>query len=475
MAVDILIVDDEVDICDLVSGILSDEGYDTRTAHTGAEALNAIKERQPNLVLLDVWLGDGARDGLKILEIIKRDHSHVPVVMMSGHGTVETAVSSIKLGAYDFIEKPFQTERLLVITSRAIESSRLIRENQELRARAPFLCSLVGSSHATLDAKQILDAAAPSNSRIFLQGPVGCDRVAIARYVHNMSLCAQGPFFSLNCASLPPDKIDVELFGLETLSAGKETSCKIGLLENAHGGTLFIDEIGAMPLAVQTRLVQFLLHRKFSRIGGNSLVEVDVRILSGSSQKPKEMLEGQMVREDLLSRLSVVSVAIPPLVERTRDIALLAKHFISAIATAQNVSPRLLSSEALAILESYPWPGDVQQFKNILEWILIMMNNADPSALIQVDDLPPEIICGNEFASTWNKKASSLAFLPIKEAREEFERDYLSSQLRRFGGHISQTAKFIGMDRASLHRKLKALGIHADDDREEGSLPEGAK
>lgn len=468
MALDVLIVDDEADICDLVGGILSDEGYEPRIAHTGAEALSAIKERQPNLVLLDVWLGDGTRDGLKILETIKRDHAHVPVVMMSGHGTVETAVAAIKLGAYDFIEKPFQTERLLVITARAVESSRLIRENHELRTRAPSICSLVGTSHAILEAKQAIDAAAPSHSRILLTGPVGCDRTAIARYIHNISLCADGPFFALNSASLPASHLEAELFGLETLTHEENDRRKIGLLENAHGGTLFIDEIGGLPPAVQTRLVHFLLHKKFLRVGGQQPVRVDVRIISGASQKIPSLLADGNLREDLISRLGVVCVDVPPLAERTRDIALLAKHFISAIATAQNVSAHPLSPQALAILESYPWPGDVQQFKNILEWVLIMINGTPASDPIAVDDLPPEIICGNDFVNNWNKKVSSMTLMPIKEAREAFERDYLWSQLKRFGGHISQTAKFIGMDRASLHRKLKALGLSADD-REDNS------
>lgn len=469
MAIDILIVDDEKDICDLVSGILSDEGYDTRTALTGIQALDAIKERQPNLVILDVWLGDGSRDGLKILEVIKRDHAHVPVVMMSGHGTVETAVAAIKLGAYDFIEKPFQTERLLLIVQRAIESSRLIRENQELRARAPFLCSLVGSSHAITEIKQTIDSTAPTNSRILIEGPIGCDRLAIAKYIHNISLCESGPFFSLNCTSVPQQKIESELFGLETLSEDETAPRKIGLLENAHGGTLFIDEIGWLPHTVQAKLVQFLHSKKFVRVGGTQPVEVDVRIISGSSQKKQELFEQHGFREDLYHRLSVVSVEIPPLSARVRDIALLAKHFISGIAVAQNISPRQLSPEAITILESYPWPGDIQQFKNILEWILIMTNGLEHSDVIGVDDLPPEIIYGNEFSRAWNQKTSTISLLPIKEAREAFERDYLESQLKRFGGHISQTAKFIGMDRASLHRKIKTLGLTLDNDENEGT------
>lgn len=466
MAVDILIVDDESDICELVSGILEDEGYATRTVTTGIDALTAIRERQPGLVLLDVWLGDGAKDGLAILECIKRDHPYVPVVMMSGHGTVETAVSAIKLGAYDFIEKPFQSDRLLLVVKRAIESSKLKRENDELRVRAPFLCSLVGTSHDVQEIKQKIDSIAPTNSRICIHGPIGCDRASIARYIHNLSLRADQPFLSVNCLSVPITQIEMELFGFDPLSPDqtdhrlvyKEESRKIGLLERAHGGTLFIDEISVLPSSVQAHLIHFLQHGNFVRMGQPQSVSVDVRLIVGTSQTDTELLNSPTFSNELYYRVNAASITVPPLSERTRDIPLLAKQYLTAIANAQNIPIKQLSEEAMTILESYPWPGDVQQLKNVLEWSIILATN-NGSPLIGLDDLPPEIIRGNEFTKTWQKKSSVMATLPIKDAREIFEREYLQSQIRRFNGNVSQTAKFIGMDRAALHRKIKALDV----------------
>lgn len=462
MSVDILIVDDEIDICDLVSGILTDENYDTRCVTNGVDALDAIRERQPGLVLLDVWLGDSSKDGLKILETIKKDHPYVPVVMMSGHGTVETAVSAIKMGAYDFIEKPFQTDRLLLIVKRAIESSKLKRENDELKIRAPFFCSLVGSSHEIQEIKQCLDSVAPTQSRLCIHGPLGCDRSAIARYVHNLSLRSDQPFFSINCLSISPQKIEAELFGLETILTDNNTPRKIGFLEHAHSGTLFIDEIALLPISAQMHLIHFLQQGKFIRLGGNSqFVKVDVRVIAGSSQSHEELLNCETFSKDLYYRFNVVSIVIPPLSERTRDIGLLSKQFLSAIAAAQNIPVKNISLEALSVLESYPWPGDIQQLKNVLEWSLILSAN-NGSQYIEINDLPPEIIQGNEFSKSWHQKSSAIASLPIKEAREIFEKEYLLSQIKRFNGNISQTAKFIGMDRAALHRKLRNLGIYTD-------------
>lgn len=466
MAVDVLVVDDEADICDLVSGILEDEGYTARAVTTGLEALHAIHERQPGLVLLDVWLGDGAKDGLAILERMKRDHPYVPVVMMSGHGTVETAVTAIKLGAYDFIEKPFQTDRLLLVVQRAIESSKLKRENDELRARAPFLCSLVGTSHEIQEIKQKLDSIAPTNSRICIHGPIGCDRASIARYVHNLSSRADQPFLAMNCLSVPMTQIETELFGFEPLSPEQTDtgtgrggeSRKIGLLERAHGGTVFLDEISVLPGSVQAHLAHFLQHGNFVRMGHPQPVSVDVRLIVGTSQQDAELLNTPTFSKNLYYRVNAASVTVPPLSERTRDIALLAKQFLAAIASAQNIPVKQVSEEALTILESYPWPGDVQQLKNVLEWSLIVATN-NGSPLIGLDDLPPEIIKGNEFTKAWQKKSATMATLPIKDAREVFEREYLHSQIKRFNGNISQTARFIGMDRAALHRKMKALDV----------------
>lgn len=458
---DVLVVDDEADICDLVAGILADEHYEVRTAMTGFGALDSIKQRQPSLVLLDVWLGDGSRDGLKILETVRKDHPYVPVVMMSGHGTVETAVAAIKLGAYDFIEKPFQVDRLLLVVSRAIEASKLKRENDELKVHAPSVCSLVGSSHKILDIKQDLELWSPTQSRLCIYGPLGSDRAAVARYIHNLSTRAEQPFYAINSLSSGQQNVGVELFGLETVQVDDKTPRKIGLLEHAHGGTLFIDEVGSLPLPIQTRLTAFLQHGCFVRLGGSQAIHVDVRILAGSSQSEEEWRGNADFSEDLFYRLNAFSVNLPSLAERSRDISLLAKQYLTAIATAQNLPNKSLSGPALALLENYPWPGDIQQLKNVLEWSLIMSSN-NHSSNIELEDLPPEILQGNEFSKVWHQKSSEMASLPIKEAREVFEKEYLLSQIKRFRGNITQTAKFIGMDRTALHRKLKSLDVASE-------------
>ncbi|MDR1597972.1 MAG: sigma-54 dependent transcriptional regulator [Holosporales bacterium] len=462
MPVDILVVDDEMDICDLVGGILTDEGYEARYVLDGVSALSAIRDRQPGLVILDVWLGDGSRDGLKILETIKRDHPYVPVVMMSGHSTVDTAVSAIKMGAYDFIEKPFQADRLLLIVQRAIDAARLKRENDELRVRAPFLCSLAGISHNIQDIKQQLNSAAQTNTRICIHGPAGCDREAIARYVQNMSHRQEQPFLSINCASTPVSQIDAELFGLDIINVDDQVPRKIGLVERAHNGTLFIDEISALPMGAQAHLMQFLYNGEFTRIGGTAVISANVRVITGSSQSVDELLNNKDFSTDLFYRTHVVSVSIPPLSSRTCDIALLAKQFLAAIAMAQNIPVKNLTPDALAVLESYSWPMDVQQLKNVLEASLIIATS-NGSTCISIEDLPPEVLHGGQFVQSWDKKSATIACLPIKEARDAFEREYLIAQLKRFGGHISQVSKFIGMDRAALHRKLKHLGISSAD------------
>jgi len=465
MAYDILIVDDEADIRSLIAGILEDESYTTRTAHDGLTALDAIKLRQPSLVILDVWLGDSDRDGLKILDLIKRDHPYVPVIMISGHGTIETAVSAIKRGAYDFIEKPFQTERLLVLIQRAIETSMLKRENAELKKKAGPVMALHGQSGAILQLKQTIEKTAPTNSRVFIHGPSGSEKESIAREVHTLSRRNTGPFITFNCAVHHPQFIEAELFGAEINGLAADQPRKIGALEQAHTGTLFLDNIDELPLPMQAKLLRILQDSTFQRVGSLEKIEVDVRFVAASHKMPKALADGNF-REDLYYRLAVTQLTIPSLKERITDIPSLAKFLLEEQSNLHGVPVRKFSEEALAIMQSYEWPGNVKQLKNTIDWVLIHSDSRNREA-ISMDELPQDILGNNSLTAVWNRSAD-VVILPLREAREAFERDYLIAQVNRFGGNISQTARFIGMERSALHRKLRALGVY--DDKEDTKI-----
>ncbi len=472
MAHDILIVDDEADIRDLIAGILSDEGYNTRVASDGLSALESIKNRQPSLAILDVWLGDSERDGLKILDIIKRDHPYVPVIMISGHGTIETAVSAIKKGAYDFIEKPFQTDRLLLIVERAIESSRLKKENAELRVKAKITSVLIGTSPLIHQVRQIVDQTAPTNSRVFITGPTGSGKESVARQIHALSKRSQGPFIVFNCASVHPSQIEAELFGTEIVGLSADIPRKIGLLEQAHNGTLYFDEITELPLPVQGKVVKILQENSFERVGSNQKIEIDVRFIAASTANIPEAIQEGHFREDLFYRLGAAQIAVPHLKDRVSDIPALAQHFMEQAAAAKGSVLRKFTDDALVVLQSYPWPGNIHQLKNVIDWVLIMATG-DTREPIRNDMLPSEIISGVPFANNWNKTAE-VVVLPLREAREVFEREYLLAQVSRFSGNISQTARFIGMERSALHRKLRALGVNevkgTDSDEENSKI-----
>jgi len=456
MAHDILVVDDEADIRALICGILKDEGYETREAGNSTEALAAIRSRRPTMVVLDIWLQGSEMDGLEILKVIRRELPTLPVVMISGHGNIETAVASIKIGAYDFIEKPFKSDRLLLIIDRAIEASRLRRENEELKQRAGSDDELVGTSHVIGQLRQQIERVAPTNSRVLITGSPGTGKEVVARLLHTRSKRARGPFVILSCATMRPERLEIELFGAEAGAEGEGSARKVGTFEAAHGGTLFLDEVADMPLETQGKIVRALQEQTFERVGGG-MVKVDVRVVASTNRDlPAEIASGRF-REDLYYRLAVVPLHVPTLRERTEDIPALARHLMQRAAEGARLSPREFGEDAMAALQAYDWPGNVRQLRNAVDWVLIMAAG-DPREAVRADMLPNEITSIAPAVVKWDK-GGELMGLPLRDAREMFEREYLLAQITRFGGNISRTAAFVGMERSALHRKLKTLGV----------------
>jgi len=455
MAHDILIVDDEADIRMLIAGVLKDEGYATRDAADSTEALRELHARQPTLVILDIWLQNSELDGIAILRQLRAEMPSVPVVMISGHGTIETAVEAIKIGAYDFIEKPFKSDRLLLIVARAIETALLRRENEELRLRAGGELDLVGASLAANQLRQQIERVAPTGSRVLIAGAPGVGKEVVGRLLHARSRRANGPFVAVNCATMHPERLELELFGCETANNGSPR--KIGTFERAHGGTLFLDEVADMPIETQGKIVRVLQEQTFERVGGSHRVEVDVRVVASTNRELASEIAAGRFREDLFYRLSVVPIRVPALRERREDIPLLARHFMERGAEASRLPPRDFGEDALAALQSYGWPGNVRQLRNVVDWLLIMAPG-DPREPVHADHLPNEITSIAPTVVKWDK-GSEIMTLPLRDAREVFEREYLLAQVTRFAGNISRTAAFVGMERSALHRKLKSLGV----------------
>ncbi len=454
MSSDILIVDDEADIRELVAGILEDEGHRTRTAASSDEALASIEARRPHLVFLDIWLQGSRLDGLQVLELIKADHPDLPVVMISGHGNIETAVSAIKAGAYDFIEKPFKADRLVLVAERALEASRLKREVKDLRTRSVQASRIVGHSPAINQLRQTIERVAPTNARILITGAPGSGKELSARTIHAMSSRASGPFVVINAATITPENMEAELFGVE---GGEGAVRRIGALEEAHGGTLYIDEIADMPRETQNRILRVLVDQNFQRVGGTTRVHVDVRVISSSSRDLAAEIAAGRFREDLFHRLSVVPIRVPSLSERREDVPELIAFFMDQISAATGLPKRRIAEDAMAVLQSHDWPGNVRQLRNNVERLMIL-TTADPDAEVTAEMLPSEV--GTLVPTTPNGVGGEkLMGLPLREAREIFEREYLVAQIARFSGNISRTAEFIGMERSALHRKLKSLGI----------------
>jgi two-component system nitrogen regulation response regulator NtrX len=461
MAAEILIVDDEPDIRDLVEGILRDEGYETRQADGSDAALAAFSQRRPSLVILDIWLQGSALDGLGILDALHAEEPQVPVVMMSGHGTIETAVTAIRNGAYDFIEKPFQSDRLLLVVQRALEAARLERENAELRLRAGPEAELTGASAVINALRSQIDKVAPTGSRVLISGAAGAGKEVAARMIHRLSRRADGPFVVLNCATLSPARFEEELFGVEGgLDAAREPR-RAGVLERAHGGTLLLDEVSDMPLETQGKIVRALQEQSFQRVGGGARVRIDVRVLATTNRDLRAEIAAGRFREDLFYRLSVVPLRVPSLRERRDDVPVLARHLLARSAETSGMAARILAEDAVTALQAYDWPGNVRQLRNVMDWLLIMAPGtvAEP---IRASMLPPEVAGAAPMLASLDPAADFMA-LPLREARDLFETQYLQAQLLRFAGNISRTAQFVGMERSALHRKLKQLGVGGED------------
>lgn len=453
MTAEILIVDDEVDIRDLIGGILEDEGYVVRFADSADAALDAIRARKPDLVLLDVWLQGSRLDGLEILAVLQGMDDMMPVILISGHGTIETAVTALKRGAYDFLEKPFKSERLLMLIQRALELSRLRRENQRLRQRMVADDEMIGASATMTYLRAQIEKVAPMNSRVLIQGPAGSGKEVVARMLHARSGRADGPFVVISAAGIAPERMESELFGEE---APDGRPVKLGVFERAHNGTLLLDEVAEMPVDTQTKILRVLVDQRFRRLGGTSAVEVDVRVISSTGRDLREMIQAGSFREDLFHRLNVVPLRAPALAERRDDLPELVTHFIERISDANGVPKRTFSDEAMAALQAAPWPGNVRQLRNLVERMLILAPG-NPNEPITTEALSLDGAGVGELAERTG--LHHLVSLPLREARELFEREYLAAQVTRFGGNISRTASFIGMERSALHRKLKSLGV----------------
>ena len=460
MKYDILIVEDEDDIRAMIGGILEDDGYEVRLTATSAEAINSLKSRKPSLMILDVWLKGSAMDGIELLDSIKKSHPNMPVIIISGHGTVETAVSAIRKGAYDYIVKPFKADKLLVTCKRALENARLKSENEELKGKRSHDVALIGTSSHVIQLKQKITKIASTNSRVLISGQSGSGKELIARLLHENSLRSKGPFKAVNAASIIPERVEEELFGVEDESGNLN---KIGLLERAHNGTLYLDEVADMPIETQGKLLRLLVEQRFRRLGGKDDVQVDVRVITSSSRDLfKEVSLGRF-REDLYHRLNVMPLEAPPLKERREDIPALVEHFIAQLSSSTGLPSRKIGEDAMAALQAHNWPGNVRQLRNNVERLLILATG-DPSQAITLKTLPPEVSVVR--ATKGNNENEKLISLSLRDAREHFERDYLKAQIQRFGGNISRTANFVGMERSALHRKLKSLGLNSNDRNE---------
>jgi two-component system nitrogen regulation response regulator NtrX len=468
MSENILIVDDEADIRNLMKGILADEGYQVALAADARQAYEQVEKSTPDLVVLDIWLQGSEQDGLQILNNLKKTFPNLPIIMISGHGTIETAVAAIKQGAYDFIEKPFKSDRLLLMIRRALETAKLRQENEVLKKKVAKPPKMIGQSHAMQSLRQIIERVAPTNSRVMLTGEAGSGKDIAARTIHSMSARANKPFLVVNCASLRPDRLEGELFGSD--KPGAES---IGMLEQADKGTLFLDEVADMPLETQAKIMRVLQEQRFTRVRGQKEIQVDVRIIASTNRNLDKAISEGKFRQDLFYRLNVVPAHVPCLRDRIQDLQLLLDYFVQDISEQSGLPPQRFTAQAIAAMQAYAWPGNIRQLRNAVEWAMIMKGGNNEGD-VDIGDLPPDVtgIAPSSDSDLSGKMNGNPMLMPLREAREIFERDYLQAQITRFGGNISKTAQFVGMERSALHRKLKSLQILGSDkeDTDDGSV-----
>ena len=452
----ILVVDDEKDIRDLISQILFEEGHTVKLAHNSMSAMDYINNKEPDLIILDIWLKDSEMDGIEILKSVKQNNPLCPVVVISGHGNIEIAVAAVKQGAYDFIEKPFNTDQLLLVINRALEASRLRKEVYSLQNKEMNESKMVGGTGAFKILKQKLDKLMNSNGRILITGPSGSGKEIAARYIHQNSPRANNRFLTIACASIQSEKMEELLFGQEA-----EGKISPGLFEKAHGGTLFFDEVADLPIGTQAKILRVLVDQVFTRVGGKNIVRVNCRIVSSTSKDLAMEIEKGYFKEELFHRLNVVPIKIPSLEERILDVSLLSAYFIDWLSKNEGLPNKQLTDASIRKLQNMSWPGNIRQLKNTIERALILGSS---KAIINPKDI-------FEFIETEKKdsfqsnvldfNSEFFADKSLRSAREEFERAYLKYQISKFGGNVSKTASYVGMERSALHRKMKILNIES--------------
>lgn len=453
----VVIVDDEKDILELISDIVDDAGFKPIKAKNSQEAFNQISENQPEAVILDIWLKDSELDGLGILEFLKKKYSDLPVIMISGHGNIETALRSLKLGAYDYIEKPFKQDKLINTLNKAVETARLAKENKELKELNQQVDFLYGESNVIKNLRAEIDRVSKTESRVFIKGEIGVGKEYIAERIHLESRRASNPYVRLDVYNYEEKEVEDIIFGTEDAGGFNSPARKVGLLELANGGTLYISEIADLPKNVQAKLVKFLTDGKFTRVGGTKNIEVNVRVVASTNTDIQKKIQEGEFRSDLFSRLNVVELYVPSLAERRDDIPMVTEYIKNHFCAKYNLPRRRFTNEAFISLQSFDWPGNTRQLMNIVEWLLIM-NPGEATDTLKSSMLPKEIVAGSagDFLENGNKELMSLK---LRDARQLFERQYLLAQINRFGGNISRTASFVGMERSALHRKLKSLDL----------------